>query len=107
MSTLTELYQSLIRLNQEALACLERGDLVALDPLFERKARLSQELGQIDPKNAADERASLLALQQEAALSESALVKALQPYVSSNENKGAFRSQKGATRPGQGFDFLG
>jgi hypothetical protein len=107
MSTLSGLYRELIELNARAQRHLERGDLAALDPIFEQKARLASEIGQIDLRTAPDERAPLLALQAEAAFSESNLVKALQPFVSSNENKAVFRPQKGASRPGQGFDFLG
>jgi hypothetical protein len=107
MNRLSALYRELIELNQRAHELLERGDLSALDPIFEQKARLASEIGQIDLQALPEGQAELLALQQDAALSESNLVKALQPFVSSNENKAVFRPQKGAQRPGQGFDFLG
>src|SRR6478735_373164 len=108
MSALLELYRELKALNERALSILDSGaDLAALEPLFEQKASLSAQLGRVDLTNLSEDRQALIAAQQEAALSESNLVKALHPFVSSNENKAFFRPQKSPERPGKGFDFLG
>jgi hypothetical protein len=108
MSALLDLYRELKALNERALRVLESGaDLAALEPLFEQKAALSAQLSRVDLTNLSEDRAALLAAQQDAALSESNLVKALHPFVSSNENKSFLRPQKAPERPGKGFDFLG
>jgi hypothetical protein len=108
---LLAVYEELSRLSKEAVAALAQGARPeSLDAQFERKAALARELSQISPPEAMEPvegRSKLLEAQRNAALAEAELVKALQPFVSSNGNRTKMEGSKPAPKSGQRWDLLG